>query len=203
MDYLKIRQVVSVVSVMAPPWRCATYERTRHAGTSARLRRLVEARGDRLHIEAPAGVLSESDWQQLKELKPALLELLSTSAAPTHLFDYEITSCDGDYPMQALLDQVPGAMPDEMPAVRSMLACEMPDLYSKTVGEWEEVARTVWPLEWQGASYVLPSGVPVFVPDGMVSYGAATAAEYAESYARKEKCYKDDRRELGRGRRKA
>jgi hypothetical protein len=38
---------------------------------------IVEAHGDRLHIEAPAGAIDAELRQQLKRLKPALLQLLA------------------------------------------------------------------------------------------------------------------------------
>lgn len=41
---------------------------------------VVEASGDRLRVNAPRGVLSESDWERLRALKSELLALLTAAA---------------------------------------------------------------------------------------------------------------------------
>ena len=41
---------------------------------------ILEAQGEHLEVDAPAGVLSDVDRSTLKEFKPELLELLSSSA---------------------------------------------------------------------------------------------------------------------------
>jgi hypothetical protein len=48
---------------------------------AARLRIRLEARGDRLHVEAPAGVVTPTLRDQLTQHKPGLLALLAPSRA--------------------------------------------------------------------------------------------------------------------------
>jgi len=51
----------------------------------------LEPRGDRLHVEAPNGVLSHQDREALREWKPDLMALLSTDALPTSAMDHSDT----------------------------------------------------------------------------------------------------------------
>ena len=51
----------------------------------------IEPRGDRLHIEAPSGVLSDDDREALKRWKQDLLVLLSTGALPAAALDFAET----------------------------------------------------------------------------------------------------------------
>ena len=51
----------------------------------------IEPRGDRLHIEAPSGVLSDGDREALRRWKQDLLALLSPDALPAAALDYAET----------------------------------------------------------------------------------------------------------------
>ena len=51
----------------------------------------LEPRGDRLHIEAPSGVLSDDDRDALMRWKQDLLTLLSPDAFPAAALDYAET----------------------------------------------------------------------------------------------------------------